>query len=90
VIAVALIALMVYFATHVERPLVWLPTGLLVGGAMGNIFDRLRDGAVTDFLKLPAWPAFNLADVAITVGVLTLVYTIERDDDDGDRADRGR
>ena len=62
-----------YFAAHADRPLVWLPTGLLVGGALGNLVDRARDGAVTDFIKLPLWPAFNLADVAITVGVLALV-----------------
>ena len=39
---------------HLRRPLVWLPTGLLLGGALGNIIDRLRDGAVTDFIKLPS------------------------------------
>jgi signal peptidase II len=77
-IGVALLALVLYFARHVTRPYVWLPTGLLVGGALGNIVDRIRDGAVTDFLKLPAWPAFNLADVAIVVGVVALAYVLER------------
>jgi signal peptidase II len=77
VIAVALVALVVYFASHADRPLVWLPTGLLIGGALGNLLDRLGDGEVTDFIKLPLWPAFNLADVAITFGVLALVYVIE-------------
>jgi signal peptidase II len=81
VIAVALLALLVYFATHLDRPGVWLPTGLLLGGSIGNIVDRARDGAVTDFLKLPHWPAFNLADVAITFGVLSLLYVIERASD---------
>jgi signal peptidase II len=86
VIAVALLGLLVYFASHAERPLVWLPTGLLVGGALGNLIDRAGDGEVTDFVKLPLWPAFNLADVAITVGVLALVYVIEADPEpDGDR-----
>jgi signal peptidase II len=73
----ALAALLVFFARHRDRPLVWLPTGLLIGGATGNLIDRARDGAVTDFLDLPAWPAFNLADVAITFGVLTLLYVLE-------------
>jgi signal peptidase II len=77
VIAAALLGLVAYFASHAERPLVWLPTGLLVGGALGNLLDRAGDGEVTDFIKLPLWPAFNLADVAITVGVLALVYVIE-------------
>jgi signal peptidase II len=77
VIAAAVLGLVVYFASHADRPLVWLPTGLLVGGALGNLLDRAGDGEVTDFIKLPLWPAFNLADVAITVGVLALVYVIE-------------
>jgi signal peptidase II len=75
--AVALAALLAFFATHVRRPLAWLPTGLLIGGAAGNLVDRLRDGAVTDFVKLPHWPAFNVADMAITVGVVVLVYVLE-------------
>jgi signal peptidase II len=78
VIAAALAALLVYFATHLDRPGAWLPTGLLLGGSIGNIVDRARDGAVTDFVKLPHWPAFNLADVAITFGVLSLLYVLER------------
>jgi signal peptidase II len=78
VIAAALVALLVYFATHLDRPGVWVPTGLLLGGSIGNIVDRARDGAVTDFIKLPHWPAFNLADVAITLGVLSLLYVVER------------
>jgi signal peptidase II len=73
----ALTALLVFFARHQGRPLVWLPTGLLIGGAAGNLIDRLREGAVTDFIDLPAWPAFNLADMAITFGVLTLLYVLE-------------
>jgi signal peptidase II len=79
VVAAALIALVVYFATHLHKPLVWLPTGMLLGGALGNIIDRVRDGAVTDFIKLPAWPAFNVADMSITFGVLILLFVIERD-----------
>ena len=53
------------------------PPGLLVGGALGNLADRVRDEAVTDFIDLPAWPTFNLADVAIVVGVLMLVLLPE-------------
>ena len=77
VIALALLGLVLYFARHQTKPLVWLPVGLLVGGAVGNIVDRIRDGAVTDFLKIPFWPAFNVADVAITFGVLTLLFVLE-------------
>jgi signal peptidase II len=74
---VAVSALLAFFFTHLGRPLVWLPTGLLLGGAAGNLIDRIRLGSVTDFVKLPHWPAFNLADVAITVGVVALVYVLE-------------
>jgi signal peptidase II len=78
VVGAALLALLAYFATHLNKPLVWLPTGMLLGGALGNIIDRIRYGAVTDFIKFPAWPAFNLADASITLGVLVLLYVIER------------
>ena len=85
VVAGALAALLTYFAFNARRPLAWLPTGLLVGGAVGNIMDRIRLGAVTDFLKLPSWPAFNIADAAITVGMVLLVVVVER----GERAKHG-
>jgi signal peptidase II len=81
----ALVALLVFFARHRDRPLVWLPTGLLIGGAAGNLLDRAREGAVTDFIDLPLWPAFNLADVAITLGVLTLLYVLEGPPRHGER-----
>ncbi len=78
VTAAALLALLVFFALNRSRALAWLPTGLLVGGAGGNIVDRVRGDGVTDFVKLPLWPAFNVADMAITFGVLALVYVLER------------
>jgi len=88
-VAAALAALLFYFFTHLDKRLVWLPTGMLLGGSIGNIIDRARDGAVTDFVKLPAgWPAFNVADVAITVGVIVLLWVIEQQDDgDGEARD---
>jgi signal peptidase II len=73
----AVSALLIFFATHSRRPLVWLPTGLLLGGAAGNLIDRLHQGYVTDFIDLPLWPAFNLADSCITAGVLSLLYVLE-------------
>lgn len=78
VVAVALGALLAYFARNLARPWIWLPTGLLLGGALGNIVDRIGEGAVVDFLKLPYWPAFNVADSAITIGVVVLVLVMER------------
>jgi len=73
----ALTALVVYFLLRPTRPGLWIPTGLLVGGAVGNLIDRLANGWVTDFIKLPLWPAFNVSDMAITFGVLALLYVLE-------------
>jgi len=64
--------------------LIWLPAGLLVGGALGNLADRARDGAVIDFIELPLWPTFNLADVAIVAGVVLLVIGIGRQERAGE------
>lgn len=78
-VGLALLALLAYFATHASRPLIWLPTGLLLGGALGNLLDRVRSGSVTDFIQLPlGWPPFNLADVSIVLGVALLLFVIER------------
>ena len=80
----ALAVLLGYFAMRPDRPWLWLPAGLLTGGALGNLLDRIANGAVTDFIKLPLWPAFNVADMAITFGVLALLYVLE-----GGRRDAG-
>lgn len=81
VVALALVGLLGYFATHVQRPLFWLPTGMLVGGAIGNVIDRVRAGEVTDFIQIPlGFPAFNVADMSITFGVIVLLLVIERHD----------
>jgi signal peptidase II len=77
-ISLALLVLLVYFALHATRRFIWLPTGMLMGGALGNIIDRVRDGSVTDFVKLPlGWPPFNLADASITVGIVILFLIID-------------
>jgi signal peptidase II len=78
VVGLALIGLIAYFVTHSRRPLIWLPTGLLLGGALGNLIDRLSEGSVVDFVQLPlGWPPFNLADVSIVAGVILLLIVIE-------------
>jgi signal peptidase II len=76
-IAVSLALLLAYFALHAEMPWLWLPVGMLVGGAAGNLADRAREGAVIDFIDPAFWPAFNLADASIVVGVLALLYVVE-------------
>jgi len=76
-ITIALGGLVAYFVANSDVPFLWLPVGLILGGALGNLADRARDGAVVDFIDPIAWPAFNLADAAIVVGVLGLVYVAE-------------
>ncbi len=71
----ALLLLVGWFATDSGRSGLWLAVGLLVGGAVGNLIDRIRLDAVTDFLDPPLWPAFNVADIAITLGVVVLAVT---------------
>ena len=75
VVAVLLLAL--YFARHTSKPWLWLPFGVVAGGAIGNLADRLREGSVVDWIDPILWPAFNLADVAIVVGILGLLYVLE-------------
>jgi signal peptidase II len=72
----ALALLLTYFAVHTDAPSLWVAVGLLLGGAVGNLLDRLRIDAVIDFLDPPFWPAFNLADVAIVAGVALLVVSL--------------
>lgn len=78
VVTFAALALLVgFFARNPSRPLLWLPTGMLLGGAIGNLIDRIRQGYVTDFIELPHWPSFNVADISITCGVVVLVIVLE-------------
>jgi signal peptidase II len=72
-IALAALGVIGYlFAREPTRPGMWVAAGLLAGGAIGNLLDRIASDAVTDYVDVGAWPAFNLADVAITCGVLLL------------------
>jgi len=50
--------------------------GLVVGGAAGNLIDRIRLGSVIDFIDLRVWPVFNVADIAVCVGAAILVYSL--------------
>ena len=75
VTTVALVLILGFFALNPSRPGLWIGVGLLIGGAVGNLTDRVRLNEVVDFLDPPAWPAFNVADVAIVAGILVIVLS---------------
>ena len=73
--------LILVWARSIEGTTHVLPLGLVLGGGLGNVFDRVvRDtgGRVVDFIDLHVWPVFNVADSAIVVGVLTLLIVTAR------------
>lgn len=76
VINIALILALIAYSLHsldFRATSAKLATGLVLGGALGNLYDRLELGAVRDFLRIGIWPMFNLADTAIVVGVALLI-----------------
>ena len=70
-ITVVVVVLLIYYSRHYAgaHPLWPVAIGLQLGGAVGNLIDRLRYGRVVDFLEFPFWPVFNLADAALVTGV---------------------
>lgn len=78
ILALVVSAGLLWWLKRADRPLPAFAIGLILGGALGNVVDRLRFGAVFDFLDFHLagwhWPAFNLADSAITVGVALLLW----------------
>ena len=85
IVAVVGIALLLFWALFAHRrfPLLTgmpnrIALGLILGGAVGNLVDRLRLGHVTDFIDVGIWPAFNIADSAIVIGVIMVIYSLFR------------
>jgi signal peptidase II len=78
VVGVVVIGVIIASYRYIPEPswLLNLCLGLQMGGAIGNLIDRIRDGYVVDFIDLTFWPVFNVADSAICVGVAGLAYTV--------------
>ena len=72
-VAVVIVAVLLLLGTQLRWRGASLSIGLILGGALGNLLDRATRGSVVDFIDFPHWPTFNLADVAITIGVLLLI-----------------
>ena len=79
-VSIAILAALFLHFFRQARPPLWqtTATGAIAGGALGNLIDRVRLGHVVDFLSVGPWPNFNVADSAITVGVLVLVWGMTR------------
>lgn len=78
VVAVVLIGGIVYVFPRIpsEYRVLRIGIGLMAGGAVGNVIDRARTGYVVDFFDFRIWPIFNIADIAIVVGVGFIIYTL--------------
>jgi signal peptidase II len=89
VVAVCLVASAIYFYPRIPQQyrLLRMGTGLLVGGAIGNVIDRIKTGYVVDFFDFRIWPVFNIADTAIVCGVgciiFTMIYLYKEDEQNG-------
>ena len=72
------IAFVLYFFYKNSFNVIWMriSLSLIVGGAVGNLIDRVRDGGVVDFISVGWWPAFNIADSAISIGMAILIFTL--------------
>ncbi len=77
-VAVCLIASAIYLYPRIPKHyrILRLGTGLLVGGAIGNVIDRIKTGYVVDFFDFRIWPVFNIADTAIVCGVGCIIFTM--------------
>lgn len=75
--ALAVLLMTVYILTHKDSNIfMTLALGLVLGGALGNLFDRIRFGCVVDFLDFRIWPVFNVADSAITIGMIIMAIIL--------------
>jgi signal peptidase II len=89
--AVAVAWMLYFFARSGSRhPVLPVALGLVIGGSLSNLIDRVRLGHVTDFIDLKYWPAFNLADSFIVVGVAVLLLALVAADRDSGRPQRVR
>lgn len=76
IVSFVAIVLIIFIYLSIEKPsnYIYLSYGLLFGGAFGNLIDRVRLGYVTDFFDVGFWPIFNIADSAITIGIILMLF----------------
>ena len=84
---IGMAAILIYlFNPGFAHPLMRFGLALMLAGAVGNLIDRVRTGEVVDFIKVPHWPAFNVADSAISIGICCLLWAMLRDEKKQDSA----
>jgi len=78
ILAIAVAIMIIYYFPRIQRGdwALRLAMGLQLGGAVGNLIDRLQHGYVTDFISVSSFPVFNVADTSITLGVVILLLSI--------------
>ncbi|MBI5398699.1 signal peptidase II [Candidatus Woesearchaeota archaeon] len=80
-LSVMVLGFIIYYYDAISKRLSFvIPTALLLGGVLGNLFDRIVYGRVTDFLDFHVWPIFNVADAALSIGCIILVIVFWRED----------
>ena len=91
VIAVIVVAAIILYYRHLPAGQWWIKIslGLQLGGALGNLLDRLRLGHVVDFIDFKIWPVFNVADSSIVIGVAVLAYYLLQDQGEKENSERG-
>lgn len=89
-IAIVVIVAIIAFYRHLPTGHLWIriSLGLQLGGAMGNLLDRLLHGYVVDFIDIGFWPIFNLADLSIVLGVAILSYFLWNEEESSDKIEK--
>ena len=73
-VGIVIVPLVIVLILLASRGLPWaIASGLVLGGAAGNLIDRIGDSTVTDFVSVGRWPSFNVADASITIGAVILI-----------------
>jgi signal peptidase II len=78
------VGLILLWVRNLDDPRLVVPLGLVVGGGLGNVADRIfrgHDGKVVDFIDLHVWPVFNIADMGVVLGVLAILFLSFRSED---------
>lgn len=90
IVAIVVVAGIIIFHNHLPIGNFWVRVslGLQLGGALGNLVDRITRGSVVDFVDIGFWPIFNLADLSILLGVTLLAYHLWNEENSLDQVDK--